>query len=306
MNSCAPGRNSDKYNHCFDIDDLIEIVSAYNRYVTKQQLLPDRYRNDQDNSLKRIQIRKNKEYLIVELHKRFENKCKGNDQCLLEQQFANEISKEIRDNINKNAFRSVGPTENIEWLSTSNINEILTKYEQECSDFKFVGAVPLDCHKYSFCSLHNINFNDLWNKGKTKIGIVYNLDRLGQRGSHWVAMYIDAKTGNIEFCDSQGGDPHEEIKATINNFKRWYKSKNKVDVDPKINTKSYQKDKSECGVYSCNFIIRRLRGESFESIIKDSLDFEGINSCRNVYFRNKPSPYPVHHLCDPGVNVKHV
>ena len=66
-----------------------------------------------------------------------------------------------------------------------------------------------------------------------------------------------------------------------------------------MNKNKYQRDKSECGVYSCNFIIRSLAGESFEEATNKFLDFKNINSCRNAYFSNRPSKYEPHELCDP-------
>lgn len=302
-NGCAPDRvnnsnDSNDSNNCFTLEELIELVSAYNRYVTKHKLNPN---NNQSTDVKYgrpIKIKKDKKYLITELHLRFVNRCNGSDACLLKQEFMKEIVDEMRKHIEENAFMPNGPSSDTEWLSTTDINEIMKKYEKKYKQFTFLGAVPLDCEKYSFCSLYSVDFESIKSSGKTTIGVIYNLDKLGSPGSHWVSMFIDLDNGEINFCDSQGDPPVGNINGLINKFIKWYESTTKKKAVYKYNTKHYQKDKSECGVYSCNFIIRRLSGESFDQIINKSLTFEEINSCRNVYFANNPSKYPVHIMCD--------
>ena len=50
----------------------------------------------------------------------------------------------------------------------------------------------------------------------------------------------------------------------------------------------HQQGNSECGVYSINFILRLLKGKSFDHITSKRLSDEKVNKCRNVYFnKNK-------------------
>ena len=45
-----------------------------------------------------------------------------------------------------------------------------------------------------------------------KMGFILNLDTSDQKGSHWVAIYIDAKDDNsVEYYDSFGNDPPERL-----------------------------------------------------------------------------------------------
>ena len=163
-----------------------------------------------------------------------------------------------------------------------------------------MGAIPLDCQNLSFCSLYKLDFEKLYKNGKIKLGIIFNHDKYGSPGSHWVAMYIDLENGNMDFCDSIGNGPIDNIQSLISQFKLWYNKKTGKNFTFSKNIKKYQLDQSECGVYSSNFIIRRLSGESFNDIIKRSLTFKEINSCRNVYFSNVPSNHKSHALCDPN------
>ena len=56
--------------------------------------------------------------------------------------------------------------------------------------------------------------------------------------------------------------------------------------DIQYNKKQHQFKNSECGVYSMNFIIRLLNGESFRSIEADIMKDDKMLQCRGVYFRD--------------------
>lgn len=296
MQSCAPGKYDREHDTCFSLDQLLEMARAYNRYISGEKMGP--HRSNQDLDL--ITIKNDKAYLLKELHQRFQRVCGGDDYCLTQQRFMEKITEEMKDDILQNTFRPQGPKSPTEWLTTSHIEKILSQYQSVYPEFIFLGAVPLDCNELHFCSLYRINYDKLVKQNKTKIGIVFNHDTYGSPGSHWVALYIDIKSGEIDFCDSSGGEPIRNIGEIIEGFRKWYNHKYGKNPTYKQNKKNYQMDSSECGIYSSNFIIQRLADRSFDKIVNQPLDFKQINSCRNVYFRNKPSKYPSDPLCDPG------
>ena len=292
QNICAPKKYSN--NSCFNLKQLMELASAYNRFLVKSKLNPNDKRTFKGADL--IDVKPNSTYLLLELRKRFNKICNGDDICLVHQAFMNEIITEVRDDILNNSFRPMGPKNPTEWLSTFDINNIMEQYEKIYDNFKFLGAVPLDCNELKHCSLYNLNF-DNFDKNIRYIAVIFNLDKYGQSGSHWVTLFIDLN-GEIYFCDSIGKPPNEYIQKIINNFLNYYKSKTGTNAIYKYNKNSYQKDETECGVYACNFIIRKLGGESFEEIVNNPLTFKEINSCRNLYFRNKPSAHKIHKKCE--------
>lgn len=271
MTSCAPGK--DKDGICFSLDQLINMVEAYNKLKPNNKII----------------LKNDKKYLLDALKQKYYNICGDDDYCLTKQDFINIISKNIRNDIVTNTFRTIGPKGKNEWLTTSHINNILKQYEKIDTSFKFLGAVPLNCQKVSVCNLYKFKFDDYLNKNKNKIAIVFNLDKFGEPGSHWVALYINMKNGEIDFCDSAGHEPLEDIVNLIQQYKKWYFKKYGKEAVYKYNSKRIQFDNSECGIYSVNYIIRRLRGESPTDIVKNSLNYSQINSCRNLYFYNKIS-----------------
>lgn len=295
MSVCAPGRYDSKNDTCFTLDQLMEMSKAYNRYLTKQKLKPNKTKQFNVGFIK---IKSNKQHLLNELKKRFDTVCQD-EQCLTQYEFMKEIVKEMRDDIENN-FRKPGPNKPTEWLSTDDINNVMMQYESVYPDFIFLRAVPLNCDDLSFCSLFKLNFDDYIRDGYQSIGVVFNHDRHGEPGSHWVALFINLKKCEIYYCDSGGVPPFDNIQGVIDKYINFCQQKyNRMPIY-KYNKKSYQKDNTECGVYSCNFIIRMLSGESFDDIVKNYLTFKEINSCRNVYFSNAPSKYSPHPLCDPN------
>lgn len=281
-NICAPGKYDEENDTCFSIDQLVSMAEAYNRLWVK---------NPTPN-LKPIGIKENKPYLLNQFRKIFHAACGDSDQkeiCWTKQTFMNKIVEEME------TFRPEGPSKANEWLSTMHINDVMRQYEQVYLDFKFLGAVPLNCSALNFCSLYKIDFGTFGSIHK--LGIIFNHDRHGEPGSHWVALFINIPKGEIFYCDSTGREPIDDINHIINKFILYQKSLNKK-VLVKVNHIPYQKDGSECGVYSCNFIIRMLKGEPFEEIIANPLSFGNINACRNIYFRNRPSKYKVQKQCD--------
>lgn len=297
-NICAPNRYDSKNKTCFSLEQLIEMAKAYNRHLSKNKLNPSENVNKKLQS-DLITIKPAKTYLFSELMKRFNDVCGSDEVCLTKQLFMIEVVDEMREEILFGTFRGEGPEKYNEWLSTKDIDQIMKPYEKKYPEFIFFGAVPLNCNEVSFCSLYKLDFNDCIKRKKYVSGIIFNHDKYGEPGSHWVALYIDIKDGKVYFCDSNGKPPIDNIIHIINSFTKYYNNKTGKNVLYKYNTIPYQKDGSECGVYSCNFLIRILSGESFDVIVKNSLAFKEINSCRNVYFRNKPSKYLAHEKCDP-------
>jgi hypothetical protein len=303
-NTCAPAKYDKENNTCFTTDQLVEMAKGYNRYVSKKKLSPTKSAIEVGGS-SLIEINPDKKYLLTELRDKFKIVCKGenSDMCITQQQFMNEITGEMHDDITQDTFRPGGPAGAKEWLSTTDIDGVMAQYEKVYPNFKFLGAVPRDCDQLNFCSLHGGNFSKLLSEKKEQIGIIFNLDAYGESGSHWVAMYLNIPKGECYYCDSLGKKPLDDMLHYIDQYKKFYKKEYGKDIDFQWNKNAYQKDSSECGIYSCNFIIRKLAGESFDHITSHPLTFEQINSCRNVYFNNKPSKFTPDAMCEPAIKT---
>jgi hypothetical protein len=300
---CAPSK---KYSNgsCFSLDTLIKIAKNYN---TKNK--------------DKIDINLPKQELVDTLKNKLSDKC-DEQTCWLRLDIVKELDNE---DILTNTFRPKGPSKKYEWLSTTHINDVIKQYQSMHKDFIFLGAVPLDFEDLPVLGISDLNFADLEKQGKTKIGMVINLDEHYKNGSHWVALYTDLKKNQIYYFDSLGRRPLKRTRKYINKITKYMYNKkynttlplndvvdkiksvknlpetniNKVikstqylnnlfngGFDIKYNHIQHQFDNSECGVYSINFVVRLVGGESFDSVINDITKDEEMNANRKLYFRN--------------------
>jgi hypothetical protein len=238
---------------------------------------------------------------VNELNNRFKNKCI--DQLC----WINQAKIKAWYKIQKLYFRPHGPNRKLEWLSTTDINNVLEQYQNIHNDFLFLGAVPYDFEELPILNIGDINFKELENENKYQLGLVINLDDHTKGGSHWVALYINLKKYQIYFFDSVGKPPGKKIKRFIKKITKYlYKKKynkklslsllkkggnieginNLSKLDIKYNNIQHQFKNTECGVYSTNFIIRLLNGEQFNNIINNIIKDDKMNEFRKEIFIN--------------------
>ena len=272
---CSPRVKN--YSSCYSLDSLKKLVKIYNknnRKKIKSNQTRKKLRNAIDNNLK-------KSY------------CKNeNESCWLEKvpYFKNIDDDELK----YFTFKPKMPyswTKNInEWLSTTDIEKVMEQYEIKHPDFYFIGPVPIDFDKeYALgkCiddELCKISLREMIKDKIKKLGIIFNLDPHDKPGSHWVALYFDLKKMEIYYFDSYGIYPPTEVENLMFRLKEQGK-----DIKKKINLYyndiRHQYKNSECGVYSMNFIIEFLDGNSFKKIIENIKNDDLMTKKRSEYYR---------------------
>jgi Ulp1 family protease len=104
---------------------------------------------------------------------------------------------------------------------------------------------------------------DLIAHGKRKLGIVFNLDKHDEPGSHWVSMFVDVDNSFIFYYDSARNNTPAEVTRLKNEI-----TKQGAALSPPIHFKyitnkhSHQRTNTECGMYSLFFIITMLTGKT--------------------------------------------
>ena len=269
---CSP--STEESFTCFTKRALINIIKTWNGY----------YKNNKID----IKKRDSKKKLWSKLNEKLNKKC-SNDYCWTEQQFLSES----KNNLQKTYFRPKKPKEwdsnEREWLNTYDINKVMKQYEKKYDNFHFIGAVPMDFDKklnFGSCvidELCNINLKQLVNRGKSKLGIILNLDNHDEEGSHWVSLFCDFDSDNIYYFDSYGYKESKEIRNLMNRLQEQGKELNK-DINIHINNNRHQYKESECGVYSINFIERLLKNEPFENISNNIIRDDEMFNNREKYF----------------------
>jgi hypothetical protein len=294
---CAPSKKFSD-GSCFTYDILQSIAKKYN----------EKY-NDNIN----LKLPKSELVKILE-DKLNTSKC-NNQTCWLKTDLIKEfklLDEEIYDDIYNNTFRPIGPKNKFAWLSNVNINEIIEQYQDKYNDFLYLGAVPYDFEELDWLGFKNMDFNQLYKDGKHKLGLIINLDTHDKSGSHWVALFINLDKYQLYYFDSFGTKPGKKIRRFNNKIFNFFKKRKGITFnnniffnnkklspeekeiyenistffDIRYNKIQHQQKNSECGVYSTNFILRLIKGETFDEITKNITRDPEMNECRSTYFRN--------------------
>ncbi len=229
------------------------------------------------------------------------NECANDDKCVLSKITDENKRKEIEES----AFAPKQPSEwklNInEWLSDTDILKVISQYVDAYNEFVFLGPSYIDfdykfnageCVENSLCKF---SLADYIKKGKTKIGIIFNLDDHTKSGSHWVSLYIDVKGKYMFYFDSAANPMPHEVSVLIDRIKKQAKE---LKMRFKVNTNGtfeHQYSNTECGMYSLFFLITMLTNKyedkAFKSI-KHKITFfkrhripdKYVEQLRNEYF----------------------
>lgn len=270
-------KNKINSQSCYDIKALKKIITAWNKSNPKDKI-----------------IKGNKDYnqLYKELKSKFNNTEEDN---WFDQKGLNLITnRKLINKIQNKYFKPKAPnswaSNKNEWLSTDDIDKVLMRYEDKYPSFKSYGAVPIDfdlkengnCAVSDLCS---INMKQLIKEKKQYIGIVFNLDKHNESGSHWIALFINIPKREINFWDSVGTNPPNEVSKLINKLKLQLHKLNIKKIKIQINKVRHQYKNSECGVYSIYFITQQLdKKRSFTEICNRIVNDDKMNAMRKQYF----------------------
>ena len=271
LSICAPTRQYKNRNTCFSLDSLKKIARGYNKKVADGN---------------KIEITDDVNKLHKSIHKKMNKLCSG-EVCWTEQEFVRELDDE---NINYLTFKPERPAGKKQWLSTTDIRKVMVQYEKKFPDFVFLGPVPIDFDEIQ-TEISTINLKQLQQKGVNKLGIIFNLDEHYKSGSHWVGLYMEFsdKRSEIDYFDSYGDPPEARIERLIDRLIDNAKSYLNMNLTKNINRIRTQFANSECGVYSMNFILHLIMGDSFKTTTEDIIRDAEMNNRRNLFFRSNSS-----------------
>ena len=287
--TCSPVVDGLKVgNSCYTPKILLTIRDAYNKDHG-----PDQRIRESDP-----------EKLWVILNSRFV-------QCKKEDCWLNAIKDEqLRKKIDRYIFAPDKPYEwkknPNEWLSNYDIMNVLEQYEERYKHFEFIGPTPIDFDKVKhgtciYNDLCKFNLGEQIKKGKTKIGVVFNLSPSTSSGSHWVSLFIDTKARVIFYFDSAGETIPKEIEVFKDRVQEQAKELGRGGREYHYyenHPREHQFGNTECGIYSLFFIITMLTGRTelhngrlsmkrkIELFQHRTIKDEYIEKYRNVYFND--------------------
>jgi hypothetical protein len=273
---CAPSNNEKNSYTCFSKKALLNIIDSWNKS----------YRNNK--------IKCDKSEPKLKLWDKIDNKL--NSSCKSEYCWINQKFIDNKYRLKNKFFKPVMPTKwgkNInEWLNTRDIEKVMLQYKNKYPNFHFIGPVPMDfdselgpgdCVINELCK---IKIKKLIKNQKTKLGIIFNLDKHSEPGSHWVSLFADFDINKVYYFDSYGFNEPSEVTTLINRFKQQGKELNR-NITSYTNNIRHQFKGSECGVYSMHFIIKLLENNKYEDIVKSIIKDDAMQKNRYKYYINK-------------------
>lgn len=266
-----------KKNYYLDLPEIIKLK--------KEQ--PDKYRTYLIGLMK-------KEYNVdsgFDIYKAVVKRLNGDRTYRTGDKIIDEIiaDKELL-NLILEAYKPFGPVDGA-WLDNMEIMNVMKQYEAYLNrnkeyKFYFSGVYPSDFEKYSDFQINEINKKFLDDGNIKFIGAVFNHDKRGQPGSHWVGLYIDLLNSKAYYYDSVGKKPKDEY---INYVKHLFK---KCDLNYDGKTLEYNKTERQtsggsCGIYAISFIISMVSGINFNNYLKLTLKPEFMKYLRLLFFNDK-------------------
>ena len=240
-----------------------------------------------------LEIISNDSKEIWEALNKYLNKECGNESCWLKQKFVKgKLNKEL-----KTLFAPMSPKEWIkkpkDWLSSTDILDVMKQYEKTYKCFKFIGPTPIDFdkkQKYGECvwdEFCHFSLKKQIKDKKFKIGMIFNTDPHDKGGSHWISMFVNIKKNTIFFFDSAGDKIPKEIMKLVNRIIKQGK-----ELDEPITFKfdqnhpvEHQYGESECGIYALYFIVHLLEDKHMEEYFKTHVITDKyITQFRKIYF----------------------
>jgi hypothetical protein len=242
----------------------------------------------------------NPKVVLYQLRKRMSNAC-DKEKCWLEL-----LTPEQKRVVDETVFAPEKPPEGKknphEWLSNFDILKVLRQYEKSNPTFKFIEPTPIDfdtvlsVNGESKCvtdDLCHFSLKRYVERNYKHIGIIFNLDKHDQKGSHWVSLFIDIEHAFIFYFDSATNKTPKEIRAFVEKVQS-----QSLEVGDGVKYTYYenypnnhQRTSTECGMYSLFFIITMLdKSRSVKSKIRlfkeKKVTDKHMRRLRDVYFND--------------------
>lgn len=281
---CSPARqsNGSKEKTCMNLQELKALANDFNK-----------------TSKTKINTYVSKKGIVKQFKEKLGSTCGTAEHCWIQQDF---VSPQTKTRILHKAFRPLKPKEwygnRKTWLNTYDIQKVMKQYEEKYKDFWFIGVFPIDFSEkdeYGYCvspEMCSFKISKVLEKKKKRFGMVLNLDRHDQSGSHWVAVYcgLDPKQKNfgIYYYDSVAYPPSKQVASFMRLVDKQVSELYGADVGKRFamryNKIQKQFDNYDCGVFSEVFLTQVLKQIPFDDICKRMKTDHEINMLRDVLY----------------------
>lgn len=203
-------------------------------------------------------------------------KSKTLDECLVSTDVINR--KDFKDIFNR-IYAPVQPRDKRGFLSMKGITQFWRQREQRHPNFSYIGTVNIDYMRYDnpvkylrsllkrkkassypgYRVTRHVR-NHVGDSRKTHLegqcwGVIFNTDIHGNKGKHWIALWIDVKRKFITFFDSLAKMRPRSVYRLICDINRFYGSQ---FIITSFSDEAIQTQKFTCGYHCINFLLRKL------------------------------------------------
>lgn len=294
---CSPlaerKRRSGKRDSCFDKTALKALGRSWNQTHPGNQILGLAHKSAAE--------------LWQALNERMTTLCHGPDR---EACWANELDKGKTPDVEK-ALRPLKPqawySETHKWLTNYDLVEVMEQYEQVPElKFRFLGVFPIDfesknvfgsCLYEEICKLQITKmFKRSGKRRVSYLGMIINLDRHDQGGSHWTALFMvvdpSLPSFGAYYYDSALSKRPEQIDEFMDRMQAQAQAAypdRPFRVD--FMRKRHQYGYSECGMFCLAYLIRWLerlrdnRDTTFDEIASVRVTDEEVHQLRDKLYR---------------------
>lgn len=273
---CSPKKGKLNYS-CFTKSSLLKIAKALNKLPnikvkTTNTTIPQLYGDITKIMKSKFQCNTEACWLTI---RKFMKLLSTKEAEMIRSHFRPHMPKELVSDYTK-------------WISNFHIMSFLDQYHTELDDFYSYGATPIDFHKCSVNQdLCKIDIHSHKSNGEYKLGMVFNTDKSGEPGEHWICMFIDLKGINIKeqpaiyYFDSFASPPPQEVTRLIDKL---HSQGGKDHFAVFKNDTSFQKNTFSCGFYCMHFLEHMILGNSFEDYLTSGVNDKQIIAYRNHCF----------------------
>lgn len=184
------------------------------------------------------------------------------------------------------------------WLDTNDIDAVMRQYERAYPHFKYVATLPVDAFekKGGRCvSAHcGLSARELAAAGKKVVGMILNLDRHDQSGSHWVMAAMNMRRPGrpeLYYYDSFGKAPPKLIKAQLERLISQLSPRAKAHAVAHSvrNRRAHQRGNHQCGMFALMALEHVLKGGDFERFCAADVDDDDAAADRDRLYSGPPT-----------------
>jgi hypothetical protein len=216
----------------------------------------------------------------------------NNEMCWIDKTFGDKVKEKIKTQLFAPKTPNSWKSNLNEWLSSTDILNVMKQYEEAYPNFKFFGPAPIDfdSRKYNnkcvWPEICNINIKTLIDQHIDNIGFIFNTDKHYQSGSHWIALYVDLNRQIIFFFDSNGSVQPKEISVLIDKIKSQCLEQSITLKEMNNHGFTHQRSNTECGMYCLYFIVNCLtkKNINFELFKTERIPDKKMEEFRSIYF----------------------